>query len=88
MPVRPVNRTYPVYAPDKEPPGYWESPQQKDPEILFDPAKLKSREDGVGAGKLVFEQPTVFTPAAARLGAGRIRAFRRLHDGHRIVLDR
>jgi len=64
LPVRPVYRTYPVYAPDKEPPGYWESLQQKDPEILFDPAKLKTREDWVRAGKLVFEQPTVIVPGA------------------------
>ena len=38
MQVRPVYRTYPFYAPDKEPAGYWESLQQKEPEILFDPA--------------------------------------------------
>src|SRR5215471_6296703 len=29
-------RTYPVYRPDKEPPGYWESLQHKKPEPLVD----------------------------------------------------
>ncbi len=66
LPVRPVYRTYPVYAPDKEPPGYWDSLLRKDPEIVFDPSVLRTREDWVRAGKLVFEQPTVFVPAAAR----------------------
>src|SRR5262252_8446598 len=43
MPVRPVYRTYPYYAPDKEPAGYWDSLQQKEPEVVFDPAKLKTK---------------------------------------------
>ena len=29
-------RTYPVYLPDKEPPGYWESLKKKKPEPLVD----------------------------------------------------
>jgi cytochrome c553 len=66
LPVRPVYRTYPVYTPDKEPPGYWESLQQKDPEVLFDPATLKTREDWVRAGKLVFEQPSILVPGSLR----------------------
>jgi len=32
-------RTYPVYRPDKEPPGYWEELQKKKPEPLVDVAK-------------------------------------------------
>src|SRR5262245_57382335 len=59
MSVRPVYRTYPIYAPDKEPAGYWESLQQKEPEILFDPAKLKTKEEWIRAGELVFDQPIV-----------------------------
>ena len=66
MPVRPVYRTYPMYAPDKEPPGYWESLQQKEPEILFDPAKLKTKEDWIRAGELVFDQPIVLVPPTSR----------------------
>ena len=66
MPVRPVYRTYPFYDPDKEPVGYWESLQQKEPEVLFDPAKLKTKEDWIGAGELVFDQPIVIVPGTSR----------------------
>ena len=66
MPVRPVYRTYPFYAPDKEPAGYWESLQQKEPEILFDPVKLVSKEDWIRAGELVFEEPILFATTRDR----------------------
>jgi hypothetical protein len=62
LPVRPVYRTYPFYAPDKEPPGYWVSLQQKEPEAIFDPAKLRTKEDWIRAGELVFDQPIHFAP--------------------------
>ncbi len=65
--VRPVYRTYPIYLPDKEPAGYWESLQQKEPEILFDPAKLATREDWVHAGEHVFDQPIVLVAPTARM---------------------
>jgi hypothetical protein len=74
MPVRPVYRTYPFYAPDKEPPGYWESLQQKEPEVLFDPAKLKTKEDWIRAGELVFDQPIVFAPPQRERYRGNYRA--------------
>ena len=63
MPVREVYRTYPFYVAGKEPPGYFESLLQKEPEILFDPSKLKTKEDWIRAGELVFDSPIV------RLGA-------------------
>jgi mono/diheme cytochrome c family protein len=59
MPVREVYRTYPFYSPDKEPPGYFESLLQKEPEILFDASKLKTKEDWIRAGELVFDSPIV-----------------------------
>jgi hypothetical protein len=65
QPVRPVYRIYPFYAPDKEPSGYWESLQQKEPEIVFDPAKLKTKEDWIRAGQLIFDQPIVYGTSAA-----------------------
>ena len=49
-------RTYPVYHPDREPAGYWESLRKKKPEPLIDPAKLKTQADWVRAGKRVFEE--------------------------------
>lgn len=61
--VRPIYRSYPAYAPGRQPAGYLESLKQKDPEILFDPARLRTKEDWIRAGKLVFESDTVFFPA-------------------------
>jgi hypothetical protein len=66
MPVRPVYRTYPFYTPDKEPAGYWESLQQKEPELLFDPASLLTKDDWIRAGELVFEQPIVLNQPISR----------------------
>src|SRR5262245_59872642 len=55
MPVRPVYKSYPVYTPSKEPRGYFERLKQKEPEIVVDPAKLKTEADWIKAGELVFE---------------------------------
>lgn len=60
IPVRPVYRSYPVYAPGKEPPGYWEWLKQQEPEIAFDPARLKSTDDWVRAGETVFGAPSAY----------------------------
>ena len=37
-------KTYPVYRPDREPPGYWEWLQKQEPEPLVDVSKLRTRE--------------------------------------------
>jgi mono/diheme cytochrome c family protein len=63
--VRPIYRSYPMYAPGQEPEGYVESLRQKEPEIIFDPSKLHTKEDWIAAGKLVFESETLFRPAPA-----------------------
>ncbi len=47
-------KTYPVYTPDKEPPGYIESLKQKDPQPLVDVNKLKTDADWLQAGREVF----------------------------------
>jgi hypothetical protein len=52
--VRPIYRTYPVYAPGREPAGYMESLKQKEPEVVFDSSKLRTREYWISAGKAVF----------------------------------
>jgi hypothetical protein len=61
--VRPIYRSYPMYVRGKEPAGYFESLKQKEPEILFDPAKLHTKEDWIAAGKIVFESDIRFRPA-------------------------
>lgn len=52
---RPVFKTYPIYAPGREPAGYFEWLQQQEPQIVFDPASLKTEADWIAAGELVFE---------------------------------
>lgn len=49
-------RTFPVYAPGREPAGYWEKLQQLGPQPLIDPAQLKSESDWITAGQRVFDE--------------------------------
>jgi len=65
MTVRPVYKTYPIYAPGKEPADYLEWLKQQEPEIVFDPAKLKTEADWIRAGELVFDAPKFFAPLAS-----------------------
>ena len=58
--VRPVYRGYPIYFPGKEPQGYLDSLRQREPEIVFDPGRLRTEEDWIRAGELVFDAPTTF----------------------------
>ena len=58
MPVRPIYKSYPIYAPGKEPRGYFERLKQLEPEIVFDPATLKTEADWIKAGELAFDAPT------------------------------
>jgi hypothetical protein len=49
-------RTYPVYVPDKEPPGYWEWLQKKKPEPLVDVSKIRTKNDWIAAGARAFRE--------------------------------
>jgi hypothetical protein len=73
----PIYRGYPVYIPEKEPPGYIESLKQKEPEIQFDPAQLRTQEDWIRAGAIVFQAPRAFRPPdlGSNLIAEVLRAF-------------
>jgi len=62
--VRPIYRSYPAYLRGREPAGYRESLKQKEPEVIFDASKLRTKEDWIQAGKLVFEYGVSFAPAA------------------------
>jgi hypothetical protein len=66
MPVRPVYKSYPIYAPGKEPPGYIEWLQQQEPQIVFDATTLKTEADWVRAGELVFDAPIRYAPLSSR----------------------
>jgi mono/diheme cytochrome c family protein len=45
IPVRPIFKTYPVYAPGKEPSGYIERVRAVEPEVVFVASRLKTEED-------------------------------------------
>jgi hypothetical protein len=47
-------RTYPVYPPDREPDGYWESLQKQKPAPLVDLSAIRTRQDWVAAGERAF----------------------------------
>ena len=71
IPVRPIYKSYPVYHPAQEPAGYLEMLRQQEPEIAFDPARLRTEEDWTRAGEIVFDAPIFYG------GQGRIDE---LHD--------
>ena len=60
MPVRPIYKSYPVYYPGKEPAGYMNSLSKETPQVIFDATKLKTEEDWIKAGEIVFDAPIEF----------------------------
>jgi len=60
IPVRQIYKSYPVYRPDKEPAGYFDSLKTQNPEIVFDASRLKTKDDWIKAGELVFDAPIEF----------------------------
>ncbi|MDX1982522.1 MAG: di-heme oxidoredictase family protein [Bryobacteraceae bacterium] len=62
IPERKIYRAYPVYHPSREPKGYWDWLQSREPEIAFDAGKLKTGQDWIAAGERVFNAGTVFGP--------------------------
>jgi hypothetical protein len=57
IPVRPIYRTYPVSARDREPVSYLDRLRNQVPAIAFDPTVLRTRQDWIHAGELVFDAP-------------------------------
>ncbi len=60
IPVRPIYRGYPVYAPGKEPPGYFETLSQREPEVIWNDdagirPRVATRADWIRAGEAVFD---------------------------------
>jgi hypothetical protein len=60
MPVRPIYRSYPVYRPDREPPGYFSQLAQREPQIVFDERTLTTEQAWMDAGRSVFAAPIEF----------------------------
>lgn len=57
LPEHVIYKTFPVYLREFEKPGYLDSLRKLKPEITFDPSKLKTQEDWIKAGELVFNWP-------------------------------
>jgi cytochrome c2 len=62
IPATVIYRTYPVYHPDRQPPGYLESLAEREPEVVFDASKLATKADWIAAGELVFQWPIALSP--------------------------
>jgi mono/diheme cytochrome c family protein len=60
IPTRQIYKSYPVYAPGRGPKNYLETLQTLEPQVIFDAAKLQTKQDWVRAGELVFEAPTAY----------------------------
>jgi hypothetical protein len=57
IPERIIYKSYPVYAPSRQPSGYIQWLRQQEPEIAFDSARLKTTSDWTKAGETVFGAP-------------------------------
>jgi hypothetical protein len=61
IPVAPIYKNYRVYAPGREPAGYFDSLKQLAPEIVWDDAgrhpPLETEADWIRAGEIVFDAP-------------------------------
>ncbi|MGH9723151.1 MAG: hypothetical protein ACRD8O_23310 [Bryobacteraceae bacterium] len=65
IPVRKIYKTYPIDDTGREPAAYLEWLKQQEPEVVFDPSKLKTEADWIRAGQLVWQ--SVITPAEGPL---------------------
>jgi hypothetical protein len=63
IPARVIYKSYDIYHPDYEPEGYWEWLHEQEPEVVFDPAKLKTKEDWIRAGEFVFTEGNEYSTA-------------------------
>jgi len=61
LPELKIYKSYPVYAPGKEPDGYMERLKQAEPELVFDATGLRSDMDWIRAGELVFDAPVTIS---------------------------
>ena len=75
MPVRPIYKSYPIYAPGKEPPGYLERLRKVEPQVTFDASRLRTEEDWIKAGELVFDSPIEFVSSGELVSEVRDPAF-------------
>lgn len=63
LPERVIWKSYPIYRPDREPPGYRDQLATLEPKVVLDPATLESAQDWIDAGALVFDAPIALSGA-------------------------
>ncbi|HUY14739.1 MAG TPA: hypothetical protein VMX16_14095 [Terriglobia bacterium] len=76
IPVRPIYKQYPLYAPGHEPPGYMDWLKRQEPVVIWDDKShappLETEADWIKAGEIVFDAPISFSPPGSAL-AGDVR---------------
>lgn len=65
LPELKIYKSYPVYAPGKEPADYMDRLKQTEPELAFNPTRLKTDEDWIRAGEVVFDAAVAIRPVEA-----------------------
>ena len=64
VPVRPIYKSYPIYTPGHEPPGYLDWLKRQEPQIVWDDKghapPLKTEADWIRAGKIAFDAPIAY----------------------------
>ena len=71
-PTSRIPKTYPVYAPNREPAGYLDWLRAQEPEDAINFSSLRTQEEWVRAGQVVFDAP--FNPSTGQ-AAERLREF-------------
>ena len=60
IPVLPIYKSYPVYAPGRAPAGYIKTLKGLKPELAFNAARLRTKEDWIRTGETVFDAPATY----------------------------
>lgn len=77
---RVIHRTYPVYAPGREPTGYLDSLRTLEPAVVLDTDTLKTAEEWIRAGEMVFDAPQLYLPLEAPFQPEHLAAAGTPHD--------
>lgn len=64
IPEAPAWKSYPVYAPGREPQGYLEWLKTREPELVFDLSAMREEKDWTKAGEVIFQTPYESVPLA------------------------
>jgi hypothetical protein len=62
LPEHVAYKSYPMYLPGREPKNYYDWLRQQEPAVVFNPASLKTEEDWIKAGEIIFNLPVLYLP--------------------------